>query len=173
MGIVDPQSFFIDGSAFGWRSTLSSIDGIPRRGFRALDWSEKIEREKTHQAIRSGRPLNMTFGEYDVDALTLTMLPQEKQWLKAYLRDKGSGGLSKSATRASFTYQLQLSENGYVITTTFFGCKLKSQKGAFKIGPESAETPVECDCLYVVERDVNGETTLYDDLRDQDGGPGF
>jgi len=168
---VDPQKFFIDGVAFGWRSVLCSVDGIARRGFRALDWSEKIEREKTHQAIRSGRPLNMTFGEYDVDALTLTMLPQEKQWLKAYLRDKVAS--PSSASRASFTFQLQLSENGYVITTTFCGCKLKSQKGSLKIGPESAETPVDLDCLYVVEKDVNGETTLFDDVRDQDGGAGF
>lgn len=168
---VDPQSFFIDGVAFGWRSVLCSVDGIPRRGFRAIDWSEKIEREKTHQAIRSGRPLNMTFGEYDVDSLTITMLPQEKQWLKAYLRDKAASPASVS--RASFTFQLQLSENGYVITTTFSGCKFKTQKGSLKIGPESAETPVDLDCLYVVERDVNGVTTLFDDLRDQDGGAGF
>lgn len=168
---VDPQKFFIDGEAFGWRSVLCSVDGQARRGFRALDWSEKIEREKTHQAIRSGRPLNMTFGEYDVDSLSLTMLPQEKQWLKAYLRDKAASG--SSVSRASFTFQIQLSENGYVITTTFFGCKFKTQKGSLKIGPESAETPVDLDCLYVVERDVNGVTTLFDDLRDQDGGAGF
>lgn len=173
MPITDPQSFFIDGVAFGWRSVLCSVDGLPRRGFRAIDWSEKIEREKTHQAIRSGRPLFMTFGEYDVDALTIVATPQEKQWLKAYLRDKGSGGLSSSSTRASFTFQFQLSENGYVITTTFSGCKLKSLKGSVKIGPESAESPIELDCLSVKERDLNGETTLYDDLRDQEGGPGF
>lgn len=172
MPITDPQSFFIDGVAFGWRSVLCSVDGLARRGFRALDWSEKIEREKTHQAIRSGRPLNMTFGEYDVDSLTITLTPQEKQWLKAYLRDK-AGGLSSSSSRSSFVFQLQLSENGYVITTTFFGCKLKSLKGSLKIGPENAESPVELDCLHVKERDLNGETTLYDDLRDQDGGPGF
>ncbi|HEY1956047.1 MAG TPA: hypothetical protein VGH28_10545 [Polyangiaceae bacterium] len=171
MPAVDPQKFFIDGVAFGWRSVLCSVDGIPRRGFRALDWSEKIEREKTHQAIRSGRPLNMTFGEYDVDALTLTMLPQEKQWLKAYLRDKV--GSPSSVVRASFVFQIQLAENGYVITSTFNGCKMKTQKGSLKIGPESAETPVDLDCLYVVEKDANGETTMFDDLRDQDGGVGF
>jgi hypothetical protein len=168
---VDPQTFFIDGVAFGWRSLLCSVDGIPRRGFRAIDWSEKIEREKTHQAIRSGRPLLMTFGEYDVDTLTITMTPQEKQWLKAYLRDKAAS--PSSVSRASFTFQAQLSENGYVITTTFNGCRFKTQKGSLKIGPESAETPVDLDCLYVTERDVNGETTLFDDLRDQDGGAGF
>lgn len=169
---TDPQTFFIDGDAYSWRSVLCSIDGIARRGFRALDWEEAIEREKTHQAIRSGRPLNMTFGEYELKSLTLTMLPQEKQWLKTYLRDK-AGGDSQSSARASFVFQLQLSENGYVITTTFHGVKLKSLKGSLKIGPESVEQPVECDALYVVERDINGVTTLYDDLRDQDGGSGF
>lgn len=171
--VTDPQSFFIDGDAFAWRSVICAVDGIPRRGFRALDWEEAIEREKTHQAIRSGRPLNMTFGEYDVKTVTITALPQEKQWLKAYLRDKASGGLGSSSARASFEFQLQLSENGYVITTTFFGCKLKGLKGSLKIGPESAETPIDLDCLYVTERDLNGVTTLYDDLRDQDGGAGF
>ena len=173
MPVVDPVSFFVDGEAFAWRSTLHQFDGIARRGVRAVDWEEAIEREKTHQAIRSGRPLLMTYGEYDVKSLVITMLPQEKQWLKAYLRDKGSGGLSTSVTRTSFTYQLQISENGYVITVTFKGCKFKSLKGSLKIGPESAESPVEFDCLSVTERDINGATTLYDDLRDQLGGPGF
>jgi hypothetical protein len=170
MPVADPQNFFIDGEAFGWRSTLNTIDGIARRGIRAVAWEETLEREKTHQAIRSGKPLLMTFGEYDVKNLTITMLPQEKAWLRAYLRDKGSGGVSNSVSRASFVYQFQLSENGYVITVTFKGCKFKGNKGDFKIGPESAEMPVDFDCLTVTEKDINGITTLFDDLRDQDGG---
>lgn len=166
----DPAQFFIDGHAFGWASVLCSVDGIPRKGFRGLDWEEAIEREKVWQAIRSGRPLNMTFGQYELKSLTLAALPQEKQWLRAYLADKGG---SASVARTSFRFQLQLSENGYVITTTFVGCKYKSNKGSLKFGPEAAETPIELDGLYVTEQDANGITTLFDDMRDQDGGPGF
>ena len=61
MPVTDPQNFFIDGYAFGWRSTLHTVDGIPRRGFRAVSWEETIEREKTHKrSARANRSSSRT-----------------------------------------------------------------------------------------------------------------
>lgn len=162
--VVDPETFFIGGVGISWNSLTLKVDAIPRRHFVSLDWEEALEREKISAAIKSGKPFAMTYGKYDMKSLSVGMLPQEKAWLRAYLATKAAPSIS--AGRAEFTLQVQLSEGLYSWTGTFIGCKLKSSKGSLKLGAEATETPVELDCRYMVETDINGPTTLYDDLRD-------
>jgi hypothetical protein len=159
MTVQDPDTFYLNGTAYSWASVLLYVDGIPRRRFTGVKFSEKMERVKTAGAKRSGKPFAMSFGQYKLESLSITMLPEENLWLRQYLAAKGGGN---SVSRASFTLTIQLSEDGNAITATFDTCKYGGMDQGMKEGAEITEVEVPLDALSM---DLNG-TTTYDELRD-------
>src|SRR5262245_8410232 len=125
MPLLDPEFFRVNATVFSWMSVRLLLDGIPRRRLTAISFEEKLERAKMKGAKRSGTPIGYTAGDYSVENLSVTLLPDEEIYWRQYLSLKA---LSPSSGKAEFSLQLQLVEGVDVITCNFQRCKLSGGK---------------------------------------------
>lgn len=163
MPIPDPQLFSINGTPLSWASTRVTLDGVPRRRLTAISFEEKLERELVRGAVRSGIPLGLTYGDYSVTGLSLTLLLDEGAFWRSYLAAQALlQSLSLGAGSAKFTLGVQLVEGINIVDLFFNQCQIGGGKLDLAKGIEGAVMQVPLDCISMT---ING-TTLYDATRD-------
>lgn len=161
------ESIRIGGQQYSWNSTLSRVDGVPRRGFTSIDWTDKLDVETIYSQTQDGVPIGDTAGQYAAE-LSGKMLWEYFEQLKSYLAFDAPGdppgirGPQGTVGQTKFKFQLSASEpidpGATPIMLTANNCRLIEQKGGVAKGQAGLEIDFK---FWVRTLSING-VTLYD-----------
>lgn len=159
------ETIRIGGQQYSWNSTLSRVDGLPRRGLTSVDWTQKLDVETIYAQTQDGVPIGDTAGQYSC-AISGKWLWEYLEQLKDYLTNlapgdpPGTGAANgQSYGQTKFKYQLQASEpldpGAQPIMLTASNCRLIEEKGAAAKGQAGLEVDFT---LWARTLEINGRT---------------
>lgn len=154
-------STLLNGAIISAKSCRFYIDMIPRKGFVAVNYKEKLEDELVYDESPDGGPVGMTSGRYSVESFTFSML--YARWLEVmpYIAAKGLGsiGAARFGFQAVYSEQIHAGPPG---VDTLFGCRIVGIEDDYS--EDIKAKIVKCD-LRSMGMSRNG-FTLFDPKRE-------
>lgn len=137
----------INGLEKSWASITAKVDGEEILGFKAINYSDSVSREKVYGAGRV--PQAMTRGKYETDQGTITVY--ERQFREILARFAGPGGWGDRV----FDIEVRYADPGEDTAIDILeSCRWAGAPGGGEEGSSPLERELKFDCMRIKRNGV-------------------